>query len=427
MRMKRNVRKIWAVVLAAALCPAVWLPVAAETPALVTGTEEIDPEGIGDAVLTAVEPDEAVDNEVINLGITANAACLMEASTGTVIYAINENEEVSPASITKIMTLILIFDALADGRLTLEETVTTSAYAASMGGSQVFLEEGESQTVDTMIKCIVVASANDASVAMAERIAGSESEFVRQMNERAAALGMTHTNFEDCCGLTDSDNHYTSAMDVALMSRELITRYPQIRDYTTIWMDTIVHVTKRGESEFGLANTNKLLKQYEYCTGLKTGSTSKAKYCVSATAEKNGIEMIGVIMGAPDYKVRFPEAKTLLEYGYSICSLYEDTSPPQLEPVEIIDGKLSEINCQYEDSFRYLSTNGEQVNEETVTKEIVYYDGLTAPIAAGEEVGKLYYKIGERVIGEVSVLAQDSVEKAGYFDYLKRLWNCFLM
>lgn len=247
-----------------------------------------------------------------DLGITAKAAILMEADTGTVIYEKNATERLSPASITKVMTLILIFDAIESGQITLQDEVTTSAYAKSMGGSQVFLEEGEKQTVETLIKCIVVASGNDASVAMAEYICGSEAEFVNRMNERAAGLGMTETHFEDCCGLTESATHLTSAKDVALMSRELITKYPQIHDYSSIWMENIVHVTEKGSSEFGLANTNKLLKQYEYCNGLKTGSTSIAKYCLSATAIKDGISLIAVVMAAPDYKVRFSEAKAML-------------------------------------------------------------------------------------------------------------------
>ena len=268
-----------------------------------------------------VEEAEGTKETAADLGITALAAVLMEAETGTVLYEKNPDQALSPASITKIMTLILIFDALESGQITLDEQVTTSAHAKSMGGSQVFLEEGESQTVETMIKCIVVASGNDASVAMAEHICGSETEFINRMNERAKGLGMTSTHFEDCCGLTDSRTHLTSARDVALMSRELITKYPQIHQYSTIWMENITHVTQKGSSEFGLANTNKLLKQYEYCNGLKTGSTSLAKYCLSATAEKDGIKLIAVIMAAPDYKVRFSEAKSLLQYGYGICKI----------------------------------------------------------------------------------------------------------
>ena len=213
--------------------------------------------------------------------VKAKSSVLMEASSGTIIKAENENERLSPASITKIMTMILIFDAIHSGKVKLTDMATTSAYAKSMGGSQVFLEEGEQQSVETLIKCIIIASGNDASVTMAEHIYGSEEEFVKQMNERAKGLGMVNTHFEDCCGLTDSDNHYTTAKDVAIMSRELITKYPEVFQYSTIWMEPFIHKTAQGESEFMLSNTNKLLKTNQYVKGLKTGSTSKAKYCVS--------------------------------------------------------------------------------------------------------------------------------------------------
>ncbi|MDE5596362.1 MAG: D-alanyl-D-alanine carboxypeptidase, partial [Lachnospiraceae bacterium] len=254
--------------------------------------------------------------------VSAPSYVVMEASTGQVICEQDAETRRSPASITKIMTLLVIFDHLEKGRISLEDKVTTSAYAKSMGGSQVFLEEGESQTLDTMIKCITVASGNDASVAVAEYIAGSESEFVKLMNEKAESLGMQNTHFEDCCGLTDSDNHYTSAKDVAIMSRELITKYPQIFNYSGIWMEDIEHHTSQGTSTFTLSSTNKLLKQYEWATGLKTGSTSKALYCLSATANKDGMELIAVVMAAPDGKSRFADAISLLNYGYSVSQMY---------------------------------------------------------------------------------------------------------
>ena len=298
--------------------------------------------------------DETTDVDVTGvdaaeLGLTCRSCVLMEASTGTIIYEKTKDERLSPASITKIMTLLLIFEALDSGQITLEEEVTTSSYAKSMGGSQVFLEEGEKQTVETLIKCIVVASGNDASVAMAEHIAGSESEFVARMNKKAEELGMVNTHFEDCCGLTDSDNHYTSAYDVALMSRELIVKHKEIFKYSTIWMENITHVTNKGSSEFGLANTNKLLKQYPYATGLKTGSTSKAKYCVSATASKDGIELIAVVMAAQDYKIRFKEAETLLKYGYGVCrmksSVCRKVRSVILRLMELLWIKLKRILC----------------------------------------------------------------------------------
>ena len=255
--------------------------------------------------------------------VGAPSAILMEASTGQIIYEKDADEQRPPASVTKIMTLLLIFDALDSGKISLKDEVSTSEYAASMGGSQVFLEPGETQTVDTMIKCIAVASANDACVAMAEYICGNEEEFVKQMNQRAKGLGMENTHFVNCNGL-DTDGHLTTARDIALMSRELITTYPQIHDYSMIWMENITHTTKKGTTEFGLTNTNKLVRQYEYATGLKTGSTDKAKYCVSATAKKDGMELIAVIMAAPDHKQRFTDATTLLNYGFGKCNKYEE-------------------------------------------------------------------------------------------------------
>ena len=231
---------------------------------------------------------ETEDSRKTQQLIEAPGAVLMEKETGTVIYSRDPDTRRSPASITKIMTLILIFDAIREGTLHLEDTITTSAYARSMGGSQVFLEEGETQNAETMIKCIVIASGNDASVAMAEHVAGTEQAFVERMNERANDLGMKNTHFVDCCGLTESQEHYTTPYDIALMSRELISRYPEVLTYSSVWMEDITHVTRKGSSKFTLTNTNKLLRSYEGCMGLKTGSTSIAKYCLSAVAERNG-------------------------------------------------------------------------------------------------------------------------------------------
>ena len=284
----------------------------------------------------------AEENGTDSLGITAPSAILMEASTGTVVLEKNAHEKLPPASVTKIMTLLLIFDAISQGKIQLDDTVTTSEHAASMGGSQVFLEAGETQSVDTMIKCISVASANDASVAMAEYVAGTETLFVEMMNERAKGLGMNDTHFVNCCGL-DTEGHVTSAYDIALMSRELITKYPQIHNYSTIWMENITHATKRGTEEFGLTNTNKLIRQYPYATGLKTGSTSLAKFCVSATAEKDGIELIAVIMAAPDPKGRFADATALLNYGYAKCTLYRDTDELPQVTVPVRGGVEEEL------------------------------------------------------------------------------------
>lgn len=374
----------------------------------------------GDARAANAEPVSGVE-------ITAPSAMLMEASTGQVIYEKNADEQRRPASITKIMTLILIFDAIDSGKIKMTDEVVTSAYAKSMGGSQVFLEEGEIQTVETLIKCIVVASGNDASVAMAEYIAGSESEFVAMMNERAAGLGMTGTHFEDCCGLTDSETHLTTARDIAVMSRELITKYPQIHNYSTIWMENITHVTKQGTKEFGLSNTNKLLKMATNfrVTGLKTGSTSLAKYCLSATAEKDGVRLIAAIMAAPDYKARFADAQTLLNYGYANCRLYEDKEMLPLPQMPVLDGVEDSVSLRYEGDFSYLSLSGEDFN--AIEKELMLPEQMEAPIEPGMKAGVLRYQLGGKTLGEVPVMTDGDVRKAGYLDYLEKLKHAWMM
>lgn len=347
--------------------------------------------------------------------LTCPSAILMEASTKSVIYEKAPDERRSPASITKIMTAILIFDAIEAGKISLEDEVVTSAYAKSMGGSQVYLEEGEKQTVDTLIKCIMVSSGNDASVAMAEYIAGSESSFVQMMNERAASLGMENTHFEDCCGLTDSDNHYTTARDIALMAQELITRYPQIKSYTTIWMENITHVTMQGSKEFGLANTNKLLKQYPYTTGLKTGSTNKAKYCVCATANKDGVELIAVIMGCPNYKDRFTEAQSLLQFGYTTCKLYQDENPPELMPILVKGGIDKQVPAVYKEKFSWLFVSGEDFSN---IEKMLTTNELTAPIEKGEQIGTVTYRLNGKELGSIGIYAGESVREAKFLDYL---------
>lgn len=350
---------------------------------------------------------------------------VMEASTGQVICEQDADTKRSPASITKIMTLLIVFEHIKSGRIHLEDQITTSAYAKSMGGSQVFLEEGETQTLETMIKCIAVASGNDASVAVAEYIAGSEPEFVKLMNEKAEALGMQNTHFEDCCGLTDSDNHYSSARDVAIMSRELIEKYPEVFEYTGIWMEDIEHKTAQGTSTFTLSSTNKLLKQYEWTTGLKTGSTSKALYCLSATANKDGMELIAVVMAAPDNKTRFQDAMTLLNYGYSVSQMYTDENKDALPPQKVSGGIEDTVNLSYADSFEYLDTTGSNLSE--IQKEISLPDTVEAPVTEGDAIGEAVYKLNGTRIGSVSILAARGVEKAGYKDYYKKVWILYLM
>lgn len=362
-------------------------------------------------VNTQLPVEVEVVNETKNLNVTAKSAILMEASTGEVLYDKNGDERLSPASITKIMTLILIFDALDEGRIKLEDEVITSEHAKSMGGSQVFLETGEIQSVETLIKCIIVASGNDASVAMAEFIAGSENEFVNLMNKRAKELGMNNTHFVDCCGLTDSDEHYSTAKDVAIMSRELITRYPDIKKYSCIWMENITHTTNQGTKEFGLTNTNKLLKQYEYTTGLKTGSTSKAKYCVSATAQKDNIEMIAVIMAAPDYKVRFSEAKILLEYGFNTCKLFSDNKDEKWE-IKVKGGKKNSVSGTNTEKFSHICKNGESVDK--ISKKVSVSQEINAPIKKGSKVGEIIYTYNGKTIGSVDIVALEDIEKTDY-------------
>ena len=316
--------------------------------------------------------------------ISAVSAVLIEGSTGDIIYEKDKDKELVPASITKIMTLTLIFEALDNGKLTLETPVSVSEYAASMGGSQVFLEPNETQTVDTMIKCISIASANDAAVAMAEKIAGSEEAFVKKMNEKAVALGMKHTQFKNCTGLDDNieSGHFSSAYDVALMSRELITKHPEISNYSTVWMDTIIHKTKKGETEFGLTNTNKLVRFYDGITGLKTGSTSKAKYCLSASARRNDMDLIAVIMAAPDHKKRFSEAQALLDYGFANCHIYRDTDIAQaLKPVPVQGGKEDQVVPVPKSTFSYLLKNED--SSAAPTRKISYFDAQKAPLKKG--------------------------------------------
>ena len=359
------------------------------------------------------------------LQLSSPSAILMEASTGTVLYEKNPDEIRSPASITKIMTLLLTFEALEKGRIKLEDEVVTSAYAKSMGGSQVFLEEGEKQTVDTMIKCITVASGNDASVAMAEFIAGSEEVFVQMMNEKAVELGMKNTQFLDCCGLSSESGHHTTARDVAIMSKELITRYPEVYNYTKIWMEDITHVTSQGSKAFTLSSTNKLLKQYQWTTGLKTGSTSTAKYCFSATASKDGIDLIAVIMGAPDFRVRFSEAKSLLEYGFAMTRLYTDENKEQLAPIQIRGGKQSQIEVKPESEFRYLDVTGADFSQ--IEKKYTYLEELEAPVKQGDKVGSIEFVLQGKSIGMVDIIAMEDVEKARYSDYLQRVIVWYLL
>ena len=349
--------------------------------------------------------------------VTAPSAILMEMTTGTVLYEKDADTARPPASVTKVMTMLLIFDALAEGKIQLEDEVTTSEYASSMGGSQVFLETGGKQTVETLLKCISVASANDACVAMAEYISGNEEEFVRQMNLRAEGLGMKHTHFVNCNGL-DAEGHETSARDIALISRELLLKYPEIHNYCTIWMENITHTTAKGSSEFGLTNTNKLIKHYQYATGLKTGFTNTAMYCISATAKKDDMELIAVIMGAPDIKSRSADATTLLNYGFGKCRIYCDSHEDKLDDLPVKKGLADSVGIIYQRPFQYMTTDGSDLTG--ITKSIELPENVTAPVKKGNTAGKAVYSLNGTPIGSVNIVYADTVDAADYKDYFCR-------
>ena len=372
-----------------------------------------------DAVqLTGLKKSDIAANEAETVtsgpDIETPSAILMEAATGQVIYEKDSSKQLAPASITKIMTLILIFEALESGQIKMEDPVTVSEYAASMGGSQVFLEEGEIQSVRTMIKCIAVASANDACVAMSEYICGSEDVFVEKMNEKAKQLGMEQTHFVNCCGL-DTDGHTSSARDVALMSRELINNHPEVKEFSNIWMEDITHVTRNGEKDFTLSNTNKLIKQYSYATGLKTGSTSKAGCCLSGTAMKDGIELV---MAAPTSKVRFKDAITLLNYGFSVCSIYQDTEAPDTEYADVNAGVKNEVKVAKSKDFSYMFLS--KYDAADIRRECVI-DTVNAPVSEGDEIGVINYYYKDNLIGTVPLVAAESVELMDYKDSVWRV------
>ncbi len=368
---------------------------------------------------------ETVDSEDL-IGIEAPHALLMEVSTGKILYEKEANTAMPPASVTKVMTMLLIFEALENGRIQLEDLVTVSEKAASMGGSQVYLETGEKQTVDTMLKCIAIASANDACVAMAEHISGSEEAFVKQMNERAKVLGMKNTHFVNCNGL-DAEGHVTSAYDIALMSRELLLNHPQIHEYCTVWMDTIIHTTAKGSQEFGLTNTNKLVRQYEFCTGLKTGSTDDAGFCISAAAKKGEMELIAVIMKGETSKSRFRDAASLLNYGFANYRIYKDTDADRnaLKKIKVKGGIKTEIQPIYEKEFTCLLTNAENSSE--IQKRLELPEELSAPVAEGQVIGTLIYDYGTEKKGEIKILAGEGTEAATYMDCVKRVWLAWMM
>ena len=351
----------------------------------------------------------AAETEALQL--KSKSAVLMDAGTGTILYEKNSHEAMPPASVTKVMTLLLIYEAEAAGQFGWEETVQVSEHAASMGGSQVFLEPGETQTAAELTKCIAIASANDAAVAMAEFVAGSEEAFVERMNRKAEELGMQETHFVNACGL-DVDGHETSAYDIALMSRELMTKFPEIQKYTTTWQDTIIHKTRKGESEFGLTNTNKLIKWYEGATGLKTGSTGKALYCLSGTAERNGLHLIGVVM-------RFQETMKLLDYGFANYSA-EKGLPAGMEMgrIPVTKGMKDSVSAVVQEEISILLKK--DIGGEWETKAELL-PAMDAPVAAGEKVGELIYLLHGKEVGRTDLITAEAVEKANINTMLQRM------
>lgn len=358
------------------------------------------------------------EDEAAPLTLSSKSAVLMDGATGTVLYEKNAHEAMPPASVTKVMTLLLIYEAEKDGKFEWGDMVQVSEHAAGMGGSQVFLEPGETQTAADMTKCIAIASANDAAVAMAEFVAGSEEAFVERMNRRAEELGMQDTHFVNACGL-DTDGHVTSAYDIALMSRELMTNFPEIQDYTTTWQDSITHKTRKGETEFGLTNTNKLIKWYEGATGLKTGSTGKALYCLSGTAERDGLELVGVVMAAPDFKVRFQEVMKLLDYGFANYSAEKGLPEgEEVARVPVTKGKKNDVGAVVKEEISMLVKKGGAGDWETRTEVL---PSLDAPVAKGEKVGELVYLINGEEVGRTELITAEDAPKATIQTMLQRM------
>lgn len=338
--------------------------------------------------------------------LKAKSAILMDAESGQVLFEKNSHEKLLPASITKIMSLILIMEAIDSGRIKLTDKVTCSGYAASMGGSQIYLEPGEQMTVEDLLKAIVVSSANDATVALAEHIYGSEETFVGKMNEKAKQIGMKDTHFVNATGL-DEENHHTSAYDVALMSRELVNKHPLIHKYTTIWMDTL------RNGEFGLANTNKLIRFYRGCDGIKTGSTSKALFSVSASANRNGFRLISVIMAAPTSKVRFAEAAKLLDHGFAnYNSVLVGRKGESYGIIKVARGTKTNLDCILSRDMRLLVNKGEDRSIERIV--VLEPQVIEAPVKKGQKVGEVIYKINSKEIGRSELVAKESIERTNF-------------
>lgn len=362
-------------------------------------------------------PVYAKETETLSQSLSCKSAILMEVSSGQVLTEKNADEKLPPASITKIMTLLLVMESLDEGKITLEDRVTASREASSKGGSQIWLKEGEVMTVNELVKATAVASANDASTALAEYIAGDEISFVALMNKKAAELGMTNTNFENCSGLDDTaENHYTTARDIAIMSRELM-KHEKIKEYTTIWMDSL----RNGETE--LVNTNRLIRFYEGATGLKTGTTSKAGYCISATAQRDGMELVAVVLGSDNSTDRFEDAKKLLNWGFANYSIYE----PQIDTSLITDVT---VLCGEQDIIKPIVKNPNPIlikkgTENEITQRVDICIDVEAPVEKGQKLGAVYFEKDGEILAECSIISENAVVKRGVLFVFKILWSTF--
>ncbi len=358
----------------------------------------------------AISTSAAINSQEGNfLNLTCGGAILMEQSTGTILYDHNIHEQLRPASVTKVMTILLIMEALDNGVISLEDNVSCSETAASMGGSQIWLDTTETLTVNEMLKAICVVSANDCCVAMAEHISGSQELFVEQMNKRAKELGMNDTTFKNCHGI-DEDGHVTSAYDIALMSRELMINHPSITNYTTIWMDSL----RNGESE--LVNTNKLLRNYEGCTGLKTGSTSIALFNLSATATRDDLSLIAVVMRGETSNIRFEEAKKLLDYGFSNFEYYKYSNKgDSVKNITVNKGTNSNVEISFENDAGALIPKGQSSN---ITTTVALPEIIEAPVTKGQKVGEVIFSLNDEILGTVNLIANDDVKKLSFGNML---------
>lgn len=344
--------------------------------------------------------------------LKAKSAVLVDAASGNVLVEKNSHEKLPIASVTKIMSMLLVMEAIDSGKLKFEDMVQVSEHSYAMGGSQVYLKPGEQFTVTDMLKAVAVHSANDATVALAEKIAGSEDAFVNAMNEKSRELGMKDTNFLDCTGLTD-EGHYSSAHDVALMSRELIVKHPKILDFTSIWHDTF------RDGKFSLDNTNKLIRFYNGANGLKTGFTTKSGYCLSASAKRNNLQLISVVLGEPDTNTRFGESRKLLDYGFANYEVFQISNKGEVVgPVSVKKGLKQSVNAVIESDVKLLLNKGEKGK---ITKEVKLEENVTAPVEQGQKVGEIIYKIGDKEIGKVSLVSDSKAEKASFLRLFFRM------